>query len=90
MGTWHSTPAASFTRTPTTGTAYAIRRDSHTRARRIARPAPRTMRCQLNWRALPDDGGASFGTVEPTPAQFADAEDAVRRLQTTLTRVTAA
>ncbi|BFV60677.1 hypothetical protein KCMC57_up57810 [Kitasatospora sp. CMC57] len=40
----------------------------------------------LHWRALPADPRRSFGTVVPTPEELADAERAVRRLHTTLTR----
>ncbi|MEU6309402.1 STAS domain-containing protein [Streptomyces sp. NPDC047014] len=38
----------------------------------------------LHWRTLTAGPGQSFGTVVPTPAELADAEDAVRRLQTAL------
>ncbi|MFD9128356.1 hypothetical protein [Kitasatospora sp. NPDC059571] len=44
----------------------------------------------LHWRALPAEEGHSFGAVLPEPGQYADAEDAVRRLQQTLTRISAA
>ncbi|MFJ8162274.1 hypothetical protein ACIRBY_15265 [Streptomyces sp. NPDC096136] len=43
----------------------------------------------LHWRALPAEDGFAFGAVQPTPEQYAEAEDAVRRLHTTLTRVAA-
>ncbi|MFC7979063.1 hypothetical protein ACFUT3_27970 [Streptomyces cinereoruber] len=38
----------------------------------------------LHWRALPDEDGPTFGAVAPTPAQYTEAEDAVRRLQEAL------
>ncbi|MFD8320398.1 hypothetical protein [Kitasatospora purpeofusca] len=40
----------------------------------------------LRWRALPADGQSSFGTVVPSPSDLTDAEQAVRRLHTALTR----
>ncbi|MFJ4094232.1 hypothetical protein ACIPYS_21845 [Kitasatospora sp. NPDC089913] len=40
----------------------------------------------LRWRALPADRLSSFGTVVPSPAELADAEEAVRRLETALAR----
>ncbi|WP_405015071.1 hypothetical protein [Kitasatospora sp. NBC_01539] len=43
----------------------------------------------LHWRALPADRGRAFGTVVPTSGQFTEAEDAVRHLQDTLTRIAA-
>ncbi|MFB7125425.1 MULTISPECIES: hypothetical protein [Kitasatospora] len=42
----------------------------------------------LRWRALPADDHA-FGTVPPAPEQYTEAEDAVRRLQAALARITA-
>ncbi|GAA4838189.1 hypothetical protein [Kitasatospora terrestris] len=42
----------------------------------------------LHPRALPADNGYAFGTVEPRPEQYAEAEDAVRLLQNLLTRLT--
>ncbi|MFF4385116.1 hypothetical protein [Kitasatospora sp. NPDC001547] len=44
----------------------------------------------LHWRALPADGGRAFGAIEPTAAQYADAEQAVRRIRDTLARITTA
>ncbi|MFE7511292.1 hypothetical protein ACFU8I_08710 [Streptomyces sp. NPDC057540] len=44
----------------------------------------------LNWRAMPDDGGPTFHAVTPTSQQYAEAEEAVRRIQDILTRVIAA
>ncbi|MFD3557971.1 STAS domain-containing protein [Streptomyces goshikiensis] len=38
----------------------------------------------LHWRTLTADRAQSFGTVVPTPAELADAEDAVRLLHTAL------
>ncbi|WP_243437664.1 hypothetical protein [Streptomyces sp. FH025] len=43
----------------------------------------------LRWRALPAEDDHAFGTVPPAPGQYTEAEDAVRRLQTTLARITA-
>lgn len=43
----------------------------------------------LHWRALPAEDGFTFGAVQPTPAQYAEAEDSIRRLHTTLTHITA-
>ncbi|MEV7618298.1 hypothetical protein [Streptomyces sp. NPDC089799] len=42
----------------------------------------------LHWRALPDEHGPTFDAVKPTPQQYTDAEDAIRRLHTTLTHIT--
>ncbi|MGW1014480.1 hypothetical protein ACWD4X_31125 [Streptomyces termitum] len=44
----------------------------------------------LNWRALPLEGGPTFGAVEPTAQEYEDAEEAVRRLQATLAAVVVA
>ncbi|WP_327075150.1 hypothetical protein OG196_40955 [Kitasatospora purpeofusca] len=44
----------------------------------------------LRWRALPADRQSSFGTVVPSPSDLADAERAVRRLHTALSRAAAA
>ncbi|MFF9915329.1 hypothetical protein [Streptomyces sp. NPDC013457] len=44
----------------------------------------------LHWRALPAEGGSTFGAVTPEPQQYTEAEDAIRRLQSTLTGITAA
>ncbi|MEU4036109.1 hypothetical protein [Streptomyces collinus] len=43
----------------------------------------------LRWRAMPADRGGSFGTVLPSPEQYKEAEDAVRRLQDALAVITA-
>jgi hypothetical protein len=43
----------------------------------------------LHWRALPADTGSSFGAVLPTVQQYTEAEDAVRRLQSTLAGIAA-
>ncbi|MDR6977590.1 hypothetical protein J2X68_004309 [Streptomyces sp. 3330] len=43
----------------------------------------------LRWRSLPADVGGSFGTVLPSPEEYKDAEDAVRRLQDALAVITA-
>jgi hypothetical protein len=43
----------------------------------------------LRWRALPAEGGGTFGTVLPHPEQYTEAEDAVRLLQDSLARITA-
>jgi hypothetical protein len=43
----------------------------------------------LRWRALPADGGGTFGTVLPSPEEYTEAEDAVRRLQEALARIAA-
>ncbi|MEU3466273.1 hypothetical protein ABZ721_40890 [Streptomyces sp. NPDC006733] len=42
----------------------------------------------LRWRAMPADHGGTFGTVLADPEQYTEAEDAVRLLQDTLTRIT--
>ncbi|QES04697.1 hypothetical protein DEJ44_03110 [Streptomyces venezuelae] len=44
----------------------------------------------LNWRALPPDGGPTFGAVQPTLQEYEEAEDAVRRLQKALAAITTA
>ncbi|GGV08482.1 hypothetical protein GCM10010275_56070 [Streptomyces litmocidini] len=44
----------------------------------------------LHWRALPAEGGFTFGAFTPTLQQYAEAEEAVRRLQRTLTGITVA
>ncbi|MET9914420.1 hypothetical protein ABZZ74_48320 [Streptomyces sp. NPDC006476] len=44
----------------------------------------------LHWRAVPAEGGPTFGAVAPTPPQYAEAEDAVRRLQSALASITTA
>ncbi|MEU7296751.1 hypothetical protein AB0A76_26705 [Streptomyces exfoliatus] len=38
----------------------------------------------LHWRAMPAEHGPTFGAVPPTLQQYSDAEDAIRRLQSTL------
>ncbi|MEU6545838.1 hypothetical protein [Streptomyces sp. NPDC046859] len=43
----------------------------------------------LRWRAMPADRGGSFGTVLPSPEEYKEAEDAVRRLQDALAVITA-
>ncbi|MFG3510297.1 hypothetical protein ACGF5F_32905 [Streptomyces sp. NPDC047821] len=43
----------------------------------------------LRWRALPSEGGGTFGTVVPSPERYTEAEDAVRRLQDALAQITA-
>ncbi|MGI5413918.1 hypothetical protein ACQEV9_44860 [Streptomyces chartreusis] len=43
----------------------------------------------LRWRALPSDGGGTFGTVLPSPEEYAQAEDAVRRLRAALAQISA-
>ncbi|MFJ8649394.1 hypothetical protein ACIRNI_25140 [Streptomyces sp. NPDC093546] len=44
----------------------------------------------LHWRAVPAEDGPTFGAVPPTPQQYTDAEDAIRRLQSTLAGITTA
>ncbi|WP_395570323.1 hypothetical protein [Streptomyces sp. BK79] len=46
-----------------------------------------TLEPVLHWRALPADRGGAFGTVLPSSEQYTEAEDAVRRLQDVLARV---
>lgn len=43
----------------------------------------------LRWRAMPADRGGSFGTVLPSPEEYKEAEDAVRRLQAALAVIAA-
>ncbi|GAA3387026.1 hypothetical protein [Streptomyces roseoviridis] len=43
----------------------------------------------LHWRALPAGQAPAFGTTHPTPEQLTDAEDALRQLAATLTRIAA-
>lgn len=38
----------------------------------------------LHWRALPSEGGVTFGAVQPTLQQYREAEDAIRRLESAL------
>ncbi|MGW3041062.1 hypothetical protein ACWC9T_13725 [Kitasatospora sp. NPDC001159] len=42
----------------------------------------------LQWRALPAGPGGTFGAVLASPQQYTEAEDAVRRLQDALARIT--
>ncbi|MGI5479264.1 hypothetical protein [Streptomyces lavendofoliae] len=44
----------------------------------------------LHWRAMPAEDGPTFGAVPPTPQQYTEAEDAVRRLRSVLTSITTA
>ncbi|MCL7427137.1 MULTISPECIES: hypothetical protein [unclassified Streptomyces] len=41
----------------------------------------------LRWRAMSADGGGTFGTVLPSPEEYTEAEDAVRRLQEVLAQI---
>ena len=43
----------------------------------------------LRWRALSAEGGGTFGTVLASPGEYAEAEDAVCRLQEILSQITA-
>ncbi|WBP91905.1 hypothetical protein [Kitasatospora cathayae] len=43
----------------------------------------------LRWRALLAEDDHAFGTVPPALEQYTEAENAVRRLQATLARITA-
>ncbi|MDX2591406.1 hypothetical protein PV343_03755 [Streptomyces sp. WI03-4A] len=43
----------------------------------------------LRWRVLPSEHGGTFGTVLPSPEEYAEAEDAVRQLQEALAQITA-
>ena len=43
----------------------------------------------LGWRALPAEEGGAFGTVLASPEEYAEAEDAVRRLQDVLAQIAA-
>lgn len=49
--------------------------------------AATTLTPVLHWRALPDEDGPTFGAVAPTPAQYTEAEDVVRRLQSALAAI---
>lgn len=40
------------------------------------------------WRALSAENGFAFGAIVPDPEQYVEAEDAIRRLRTALTRIT--
>ncbi len=42
----------------------------------------------LRWRALPAGAGGTFDTFLPSPEEYAEAEDAVRRLQGALALIT--
>ncbi|MFE7763073.1 hypothetical protein [Streptomyces sp. NPDC057438] len=44
----------------------------------------------LHWRAMPAEDGRTFGAVVPVLQQYAEAEDAVRRLQSTLASIATA
>lgn len=44
----------------------------------------------LHWRALPLEDGPTFGAVQPTLQQYEEAEEAVRRIQSTLAAITVA
>ncbi|MEU3316731.1 hypothetical protein ACGFY6_22480 [Streptomyces sp. NPDC048387] len=44
----------------------------------------------LHWRALPAGNGPTFGAIQPTPQQYTDAEDAIRRIESTLGLITTA
>ncbi|MGW0469035.1 hypothetical protein ACWDX6_27830 [Streptomyces sp. NPDC003027] len=41
----------------------------------------------LHWRAVPAEGGPTFGAVPPTGQQYTEAEDAVRRLRSALASI---
>ncbi|MFI5825436.1 hypothetical protein ACIA8I_41275 [Streptomyces rishiriensis] len=41
----------------------------------------------LRWRALPADRSGTFGTVLPSPDEYTEAEDAVRRLQDVMAQI---
>ncbi|MEW2571867.1 hypothetical protein [Streptomyces sp. NPDC047070] len=43
----------------------------------------------LHWRAMPADGGGTFGTVRPSSDEYTEAEVAVRRLQDALAQIAA-
>ncbi|MFF9063206.1 hypothetical protein ACIRPQ_21270 [Streptomyces sp. NPDC101213] len=43
----------------------------------------------LRWRSLPADRGGAFGTVLPSPEEYTEAEETVRRLQDALERIAA-
>ncbi len=44
----------------------------------------------LHWRALAPEDGPTFGAVQPTLQQYAEAEDAIRRLRRTLAGIATA
>ncbi|MFF4169434.1 hypothetical protein [Streptomyces sp. NPDC001744] len=44
----------------------------------------------LHWRAVPAGHGPTFGAVSPTLQQYAEAEEAIRRLHSTLARIATA
>ncbi|MEU8843080.1 hypothetical protein AB0D97_28775 [Streptomyces roseus] len=44
----------------------------------------------LNWRALPAEDGHTFGAVSPTLEQYREAEEAVRRIRSTLAGIASA
>ncbi|MFJ8133881.1 hypothetical protein [Streptomyces hydrogenans] len=41
----------------------------------------------LHWRALPSGDGPTFGAVQPTPEQYTEAEEAIRKLHAILTHI---
>ncbi|WP_329449260.1 hypothetical protein OG906_42525 (plasmid) [Streptomyces sp. NBC_01426] len=41
----------------------------------------------LRWRAMAADGGGTFGTVLPSVEEYTEAEEAVRRLQNVLAKI---
>ncbi|MFE5618298.1 hypothetical protein [Streptomyces sp. NPDC056524] len=51
--------------------------------------AATTLTPVLHWRALPAEDGSAFGAVTPEPQQYAEAEDAIRRLQSALADIAA-
>ncbi len=44
----------------------------------------------LHWRAMPAEHGPTFGAVPPPVEQYTEAEDAIRRLQSTLAGIATA
>ncbi|MFG3282063.1 hypothetical protein [Streptomyces sp. NPDC048111] len=52
--------------------------------------AATTLTPVLHWRALPAEDSHAFGAVAPAPHQYAEAEEAVRRLQRALARLVSA
>ncbi|MFC8460568.1 hypothetical protein ACFUJ0_27590 [Streptomyces sp. NPDC057242] len=53
-------------------------------------PPPPPSHPSLHRRALPDENGPTSGAVAPTPAQYTEAEGAVRRLQNALAGISTA
>lgn len=43
----------------------------------------------LHWRALPVERGGTFGTVQASPDEYTEAEDAVRQLQDSIAQIIA-